>query len=120
MSPCEVLHAGNGSISPTARRLERRRIINDTTIRSINSSDRYRPEALALSRYPAVKLVNARELARNAQRSRAGGDPAVEKRAREALTFGALASKYIDDYAKPRKRSWQEDQRQLNADLLPK
>jgi hypothetical protein len=69
-----------------------------------------------------VKLVDARELARDAQRSVAhGGDPVVEKRAvREVLTFGALASKYIDDYAKPNKNSWQEDQRQLDADLLPK
>jgi integrase len=137
------------------RRLERRRIINDTTIRSIKppakgtidyfddltpglslritSNDvrtwtvfyrdkNARQKRLALGRYPAVKLVDARELARHAQRSVArGADPAVEKRAaREVLTFGVLAAKYIDDYAKPNKKSWQEDQRQLNADLLPK
>jgi Arm DNA-binding domain len=139
----------------SARRLERRRILNDTTIRSIKPPAKgaidyfddltpglslrvtandvrtwtvfYRDKSarqkrLALGRYPAVKLVDARELARDAQRSVAhGGDPAVEKRtAREALTFGALAAKYIDDYAKPKKKSWQEDQRQLDADLLPK
>jgi integrase len=138
-----------------AGRLERRRIINDTTIRSIKppaqgavdyfddltpglslritSGDvrtwtvfyrdkNARQKRLALGRYPAVKLVDARELARNAQRSVAhGSDPAMEKRAaRDVLTFGALASKYIDDYAKLRKKSWQEDQRQLDADLLPK
>ena len=45
----------------------------------------------------------------------------VEKRAaREVLTFGALATEYIDRYAKPNKRSWQEDERQLNVSLLPK
>jgi len=42
-----------------------------------------------------VKLVDARELARKAQRSVAhGDDPSAEKRAaREVLTFGALAAK---------------------------
>jgi len=51
-----------------------------------------------LGRYPAVKLVDARELAREAQRSVAkGGDPVVEKRAaRDVLTFGELAEQYID------------------------
>src|SRR5262245_34063485 len=139
--------------TPATRRLERRRIINDTTIRSIKppakgavdyfddltpglslrvtSNDirtwtvfyrdkNARQKRLALGRYPAVKLVDARELARSAQRSVArGGDPVVEKwAAREVLTFGALASKYIDDYAKPQKKSCLEDQRQLDAVAL--
>jgi integrase len=138
-----------------ARRLERRRILNDTSIRSIKppatgavdyfddltpglslrvtSKDvrtwtvfyrdkNARQKRLTLGRYPAVKLVDARELARGAQRSVAkGGDPVVEKRAaREVLTFAELAKTYVDDYAKPRKRSWEEDQRQIDADLLPK
>jgi integrase len=140
---------------PPAERLERRRIINDTTIRSLKppSSGRVdyfddltpglslrvtakdartwtvfyrnkngRQKRLTLGRYPAVKLVDARELAREAQRKVAhGGDPVVEKRAaRDVLTFGALAKEYMDSYAKPNKRSWREDERQLNASLLPK
>ena len=36
------------------------------------------------------------------------------------LTFGALAERYIDDHPKPHKRSCAEDQRQLDATLLPK
>src|SRR5207237_4919347 len=103
-----------------ARRLERRRIVNDTSIRSIKppahgtvdyfddltpglslrvtSNDvrtwtvfyrdkNARQKRLTLGRYPAVKLVDARELARDAQRNVAhGGDPVVEKRAaREVL-----------------------------------
>ena len=138
-----------------ARRLERRRIINDTSIRSIKppatgavdyfddltpglslrvtSKDvrtwtvfyrdkNARQKRLTLGRYPAVKLVDARELARNAQRNVAhGGDPVVEKRAaREVLTFGKLADRYIKDYAKLNKKSWEEDERQLESDLLPK
>ena len=138
-----------------ARRLERRRILNDTSIRSIKppsagavdyfddltpglslrvtSKDvrtwtvfyrdkNARQKRLTLGRYPAVKLVDARELARTAQRSVAhGGDPVVEKRAaREVLTFGKLADTYIEDYAKLSKKSWEEDERQLESDLLPK
>ena len=81
-----------------------------------------RQKRLTLGRFPAVTLADARELAREAQRSVAkGGDPVAEKRAaREVLTFGALAERYIEDHAKPNKRSWAEDQRQLDANLLPK
>ena len=81
-----------------------------------------RQKRLTLGRYPAVKLVDARELARDAQRNVAhGGDPVVEKRAaREVLTFGKLADKYIEDHAKLNKKSWEEDERQLESDLLPK
>ena len=138
-----------------ARRLERRRIINDTTIRSIKPpasgtvdyfddltpglslritandvrtwtvfyrDKNARQKRLTLGRYPAVKLVDARELARDAQRSVAhGGDPVTEKRTtREVLTFGKLAEKYIEEYAKLNKKSWEEDNRQLDSDLLPK
>jgi Arm DNA-binding domain len=140
--------------SPAAR-LERRRILNDTTIRSLKPpatgrvdyfddltpglslrvtsknarswtvfyrNKNGRQKRLTLGRYPAVKLVDARELARETQRKVAhGGDPVVETRAaRDVLTFGALAKEYIDSYAKPNKRSWQEDERQLNASLLPR
>lgn len=81
-----------------------------------------RQKRLTLGRFPAVLLADARELAREAQRKVAKGrDPVVEKRtAREVLTFDELAESYIEDHAKPRKRSWAEDERQLNADLLPK
>src|SRR5436309_3312396 len=116
-----------------AARLERRRIFNDTTIRSlkppaagrvdyfddatpalslrVTSNDvrtwtvfyrdkNGRQKRLTLGRYPAVKLVDARELARDTQRKVAhGGDPVVEKRAaRDVLTFGELAKEYIESY----------------------
>src|SRR5262245_23777659 len=141
--------------SQPGRRVERRRILNDTTIRSLKPpragrvdyfddatpglslrvtfndvrtwtvfyrDKNGRQKRLTLGRYPAVKLVDARELAREAQRKVAhGGDPVIEKRAaRDVLMFGELAKEYIDSHAKPNKRSWQEDERQLNANLLPK
>jgi integrase len=138
-----------------ATRVERRRILNDTTIRGLKPPatgrvdyfddatpglslrvtaqnvrtwtvfyrDQHgRQKRLTLGRYPAVKLVDARELAREAQRKVAhGGDPVVEKRAaRGVVTFGQLAQHYIDGHAKPNKKSWAEDERQINATLLPK
>ena len=100
--------------SQPARRVDRRRILNDTTIRGLKPPatgrvdyfddatpglslrvtaqnvrtwtvfyrDQHgRQKRLTLGRYPVVKLVDARELAREAQRRVAhGGDPVVEKR----------------------------------------
>ena len=76
---------------------------------------------LTLGRYPAVGLADARELAQDAQRTVAkGGDPVgVKRAARQALTFGELATEYIERYAKVEKKSWPEDQRQIDANLLP-
>src|SRR3954451_5461643 len=81
-----------------------------------------RQKRLSLGRYSAVSLADARELAREAQLKVAkGGDPVREKQAaRDVLTFGELAQRYIDDHAKPNKRSWAEDERQLESSLLPK
>ena len=45
-----------------------------------------------------------------------GGDPKGERdQTRRSLTFKALASRYIDEFAKERKRTWKEDERQLNT-----
>jgi hypothetical protein len=81
-----------------------------------------RQKRLTLGRYPAVTLADARELAREAQLNVAKGrDLVAEKRAaRDAPTFGELAANYIDHHARPNKKSWAEDQRQLDASLLPK
>jgi len=47
-------------------------------------------------------------------------DPAASKHAaRQADTFEDLAHEYLDHYAKPKKKSWREDERTLNAELLP-
>jgi hypothetical protein len=40
--------------------------------------------------------------------------------AQRVVTFGELAYAYLENHAKPKKRSWPEDERQLNAALLPK
>jgi integrase len=77
---------------------------------------------LTLGTYPTLPLADAREQAKDALRSAAKGkDPAGEKKAtRLGDTFGDLAEDYIELYAKPNKRSWKEDRRALDRDLLPK
>jgi hypothetical protein len=35
------------------------------------------------------------------------------------MTVRQLADDYLEKYAKPRKRSWQEDERILERDVLP-
>ena len=96
---------------------------NDVRTWTVFYRDKHaRQKRLTLGRYPAVTLAGARELAREALLKVAkGGDPVVEKQtARDVLTFGELAKEYIDNHAKPEKRSWAEDDRQLNANLLPR
>ena len=66
--------------------------------------------------------MDARQLANDAVRQIAkGSDPAEQKRAaRDAWTFGELAGEYLERHAKLKKKSWKEDERQLNADVLPR
>ncbi len=69
-----------------------------------------------------IPLVEARALAKQVLHEVAvGNDPQGNKIAdRKAETFKDLADEYIEKYAKPNKRSWKEDQRNLNKDVLPK
>src|SRR5258706_3027896 len=76
---------------------------------------------LTLGRFDILPLVDARERAREALKAASqGNDPAVARdRDREAPTFKQLAARYIEEYAKPRKRTWQKGQRLLTTNLLP-
>jgi integrase len=76
---------------------------------------------LTLGRFDTVPLVDAREQARAALRDAAAGiDPSVKKeRDREAPTFKRLVERYIEEYAKPRKRTWEKDRRLLENNLIP-
>ena len=70
---------------------------------------------LPLGRYPSVTLAAARALARDVKHDVAHGtNPALVRRLdREAPTFYELAEIFIERHAKPKKRSWREDQRIL-------
>jgi integrase len=74
-----------------------------------------------IGEFPAISVADARQRAKDALRDIEDRiDPAIEKRQRrDADTFDDLARDYIEKWAKPRKRSWKEDQRILNANILP-
>src|SRR5262245_17910841 len=74
-----------------------------------------------LGTHPPMALAQARDEAKAALATvQRGGDPMAEKRTRrEAESFGQLAARYIEKYAKPHKKSWSYDQECLNRDVLP-
>ena len=76
---------------------------------------------LTIGDYPTITLAAARKAAHHALRAAAAGeDPAADKRAvRRGETLADLAHEYIERHAKKHKRSWEEDQRKLNVDVLP-
>jgi integrase len=71
--------------------------------------------------YPAWNLADARDQAREMLHAvQRGEDPqAPPEEEPEKLTFGELADEYLERHAKPKKRSWREDDRLLRVDLLP-
>jgi integrase len=77
---------------------------------------------LKLGTYPAMKLADAREEADAQKREvEKGGDPFADRmRLKTAKTFQDLATEYIERHAKPKKKTWREDQRVLDRDVLPK
>jgi integrase len=80
---------------------------------------------MTLGTYPAVSLANARVKHANAKELLAKGtDPGavhVEKRRteRQAETVQNLVDEYLEKWARPRKRSANEDERILNKDVIP-
>jgi hypothetical protein len=76
---------------------------------------------LTLGEYPALPLAEACRLAgRYRNDAWDGKDPAHERRkTKEALTFEALAKAWLERHAKVKKRSWAEDERMMQTNLLP-
>jgi integrase len=76
---------------------------------------------LTLDGYPAMTLANARQRALEVLLAASRGqDPGAEKQElKSAATFGALATEYLDKHAKRKKRSWEEDARVIDRELLP-
>lgn len=72
-----------------------------------------------------LSLKEARKKVADAHRLLAQGiDPAVAEKTKITKnitdpTIEVLANKYMEDWAKPRKRSWKEDARILSHDVLP-
>lgn len=75
--------------------------------------------------YPKMSLSAAHKAHADAmEQVEAGIDPCAKKKLitqthKEAPTVNDLIHEYIEKWAKPRKRSWQEDQRILNKEVSP-
>jgi len=84
-----------------------------------------RVRVMTLGRYPKVTVAGAHaELGRAIEALQHGHDPAsktvaANKRRRSAPRVADLIDGYLEMWAKPRKRSWKEDQRMLNVDVRP-
>jgi integrase len=86
-----------------------------------------RQRRFKVGKYPTVSLSEARRQARDIlDNAEQGIDPreAERQQQREAelaanSTFDRVAERYIEEYAKPRKRTWLRDKQQIDKDLLP-
>ena len=84
------------------------------------AAGRYRRVSLGV--YPTVTLADARQHARRVLGEVANSeDPAqIRQNARRAPSFEALATLYLEKHARVRKRSWRQDRRVIQNELLPK
>lgn len=84
-----------------------------------------KPRRLTLGTYPSMTLADAHQAhAEAVKKLEQGIDPgavtvAERREERKAPTVAALADEYLEKWAKPRKRSWKEDHRILQKDILP-
>ncbi len=84
-----------------------------------------KPRRLTLGHYPAMSLADAHAAhAKARQMLERGTDPgalevSARERARKAPTVADLAGEFMEKWSKPRKRSWKEDERLLNKEVLP-
>jgi len=80
---------------------------------------------LTLGDYPKMSLADAHKAHAEARKKvELGIDPGAEavterEEERKAPTVATLVDEYLEKWAKPRKRSWREDQRILQRDVLP-
>jgi len=86
-----------------------------------------RNRVLTIGKHPTVSLTEARSIAsQSLSQIEQDIDPATQKLTkkigdRNALTVGDLVEEYLKKWAKVKKkeRSWKEDERLLNKDILP-
>lgn len=78
-------------------------------------------QKMTLGVYPAVTLANARKRALDLQYAVSEGEDPIAERdeAATAITVEQLGVKFIERHAKPKKRSWAEDERTLKRDVNP-
>ncbi len=80
---------------------------------------------MTVGRYPIMSLSEAHKAVGDAMLDlERGGDPAEKQvaeneRKKVATTVSDLATEYLEKHAKPLKKTWKEDERILNHDVLP-
>ena len=80
-----------------------------------------RPRWLHIGRADAVALADARRIAaRHAAAVAGGGDPLAERRARGGGTFGEVAARYVDEYARRKNKSWRQADDLVRRYLIPR
>ena len=82
-----------------------------------------RKRRMTLGTYPAVTLAAARKKAREARAlvQLDTTDPAAERKdLRQGETVADICAEYLERHAKRHKRSWKEDERIINAEVLPR
>ena len=91
-----------------------------TFIVRYRTAGRYRRMSLGV--YPIVSLSDARGHAKQVLGEVASNDDPAQVRqdARRAPSFEALAALYLEKHARVRKRSWRQDRRVIENELLPK
>jgi integrase len=84
-----------------------------------------RPRMMTLGPYPRIGLARARSMAAESHEKLTHDiDPGAEhtekkKQERGAPTIRTLAEEYLNLWAKPRKKSWKEDERIIQKDVIP-
>lgn len=81
-----------------------------------------RPQRILIGKFPDLSVEQARKLAQAKVVDIANGiDPMAEKRqARaKAMTFGELFKWFLEEHAKPNKRSWDKDESRYEFHLKP-
>lgn len=94
--------------------------VNANGTKTFTASYRYgvQQRRLTIGRYPIVSLAEARDKARAVFREVLEGiDPQAVRR-RKNLNLREGVSAFIEQYAKPRNRSWKEAERILNRELV--
>jgi len=84
-----------------------------------------RTRRLTIGLYPRISLADAREAVAIANKKIGEGiDPGAEKidarkALRDAESFEELAVQWVDRWAKPKRKTWKEAERQLKLDAIP-
>ncbi len=76
-----------------------------------------------LGDYPSISLDHARTHAMRvkAQVSLEGADPVQDRRrhAHQGISVRDVCHLYLEEYAKPRKKTWREDERKIEKQIIP-